>query len=379
MRDAFARLPAAHSATRLTVALPARDEAAALPDALSALASQVDPTGRLLPSGFFDVIVFANACGDATATVARAFARTHPWLAIYVIEADLPPDAAHIGTARRAVMDAASERFERTSKPDGVVATTDADSIVDADWVCATLAEMATADAVTGRVTLAPEALEDFSPTVRARYLRAEAYHSVVADLEAIRDPVAYDPLPRHAQHVGASFAVSSAAYRRAGGLPQLSRMEDIEFYKALHRIDARVRHSPAVRVTTSARTSARVNGGLATRLEAYGNGTERFEGAMVEEPAHTLARIDARAALRRIWNGTMRSSDVAYVTATYGVPRERFMQLFDANDPFGANAQRFESAGDAAFAHSPLVSLEFAHAKLDLVRLGAIREILNR
>lgn len=379
MRDAFVHLPAPHPETRLTVALPARDEAAALPIALSALASQVDDRGRRLRLGCFEVIVFANSCRDATAAIARAFAEAHPWLAIHVFEAELPRDTAHIGTARRAVMDAASERFERLAKPGGVIATTDADSVVDADWVFATLAEMARADAVTGRITLAPGELDDLPVGVRARYLLADAYHSVVAELEAIRDPVSYDPLPRHAQHVGASFAVSRTAYHRAGGLPQLPRMEDIEFYKALHRIDARVRHSPAVRVTTSARTRARVDGGLASRLAGYACDTGRFDGAMAEDPAYTLARIDARAALRRIWNGAMRSSDVARVSTTYGISGERFRRIFDADETFGENARRLESAGDAAFANPALVSMEVAHGELDRVRIGAVHEIVNR
>lgn len=337
-----------------------------LPAALDAFAAQVD-----VPANSFDAIVFANSCRDDTANVAKAFARAHPEFAIHVVEGELPRGSAHIGAARGAVMDAACARFARDGRPSGIVATTDADSVVDARWVRATLDAMGRADAVTGRVTLLPGELEALPSAIRAGYLLDDAYRAVVADLEAMRDPVDDDPLPRHAHHFGASFAVTARAYRRAGGLPRLPRMEDIALYGALRRIDARVRHAPEVTVATSARTIARVDGGLATRLAAYASAraNDVFGGADVEVPRYTIARIDARASLRRMWNGSNRADDRARVLSTYGISEGVFLRLFDSSSTFGENAWRLEEHGDAAFRNPERVSMAVALAELERVR----------
>lgn len=365
MTSLFEDLPLPDDKTKVTVALPARHEAATLRATLDAFASQVDARGRPLPARAFDVIVFANSCRDATATIARTFAREHPFIPVHVVEADLPQGAEHVGTARGAAMDAAAERFLRRNRSDGIVATTDADSIVDPDWVSATVAEFSCIDAVTGRIELLPADLAAMSARSRIRYELDDEYHALVANLEAIRDPVAYDPLPRHAQHFGASFAVSALAYRRAGGLPRVPRMEDIALYGALHRIDARVRHSPQVRVRTSARTIARVVGGLATRLDEYENPGANALAHVAEAPEYTIARIDGRAALRAVWNGTSGAHDLHRVLATYGITVQRFRQLFEETEPFGANAQRLERHGDRAFMHPPMVPIGNAIASL--------------
>ena len=48
-------------------------------------------------------------------------------------------------------------------------------------------------------------------------------------------------------------MAVTVGAYRRVGGIPPLPSLEDVALYDALRAVNARIRHSPAVRVVTSA------------------------------------------------------------------------------------------------------------------------------
>jgi glycosyltransferase involved in cell wall biosynthesis len=231
---------------RMTVVLPARNEEAHIARALHALAEQ--PAREL-----FDAIVFANGCTDATAAVARAFGLRHPELSLHVVEETLPAGLDHVGAARRIVMDCAAQRFVDADRP-GIVATTDADTVVGIDWVARTFEEMEAADAVAGFVEIGPAERAALPPAVRALYALENEFRAAWTEVETMLDPQAADPLPRHRSFVGASFAVSVDAYVRAGRLPPLPVLEDREFVRALRRIDARIRHSLRVRAFTSGR-----------------------------------------------------------------------------------------------------------------------------
>ena len=125
MSDPFAGLAPLGPGCRLTVAIPARDEERLVGRALAALAAQRALDGAPLAPELFDVLVFANGCRDRTAQVARGAA---PHLRVQVVEGGLPAGAAHVGMARKLVMDGAARRFERAGRPDGLIASTDADS-----------------------------------------------------------------------------------------------------------------------------------------------------------------------------------------------------------------------------------------------------------
>ncbi len=76
LRDACAtrlhqQLPPPRAGLRVSVIIPAKDEAANLPATLTSLAAQTNWRGRALPPNTFEVIVLANNCADATATVVR--------------------------------------------------------------------------------------------------------------------------------------------------------------------------------------------------------------------------------------------------------------------------------------------------------------------
>lgn len=65
----------------------------------------------------------------------------------------------------------------------------------------------------------------------------------------------------------GANLGVSADAYRRAGGFPPLKCSEDAALVDRLIATGARIAWSAAPRVTTSARTVARVRGGFGDTL----------------------------------------------------------------------------------------------------------------
>jgi glycosyltransferase involved in cell wall biosynthesis len=346
--DPFAALPAPLPGCRLTVAIPARDEERLIARALAALARQRDLDGAPLAPDLFDVLVFANGCRDRTARAARAALAPH--VRAYVVEGTLPAGAAHVGTARKLVMDAAARRFEHAGRFDALIASTDADSEADPDWIAWTLAEARTVDAVAGRIVLAPGERGELSAAAHALYSCEDAYRRTVADLEDAHDPLPEDPAPRHGQHFGASFAVRVRAYRAAGGVPPLPALEDVALYEALLRADARVRHSPRVRVTTSPRREPRAHGGLGTFLGDLHALGRRGAPWLVDDPRDTLARVEARAALRRIWRGQPRRRDLALTSAAFALTRERWDALFDRGEPFGRNYERIAAGAGGAW-----------------------------
>jgi len=238
-----------------SVVIPVRDEQTTLGACLQALAGQLDLAGRPLAPASYEVILLANNCRDGSAALARAFAARHPELALHVAEIELPPARSHVGWARRLLMDVACRRLERLGRPRGLIATTDADTRVAPTWLAATLREVAQgADAVGGRILADPLGVAALEPATRARYLGDVAYKLLAAELESLLDPDPGDPWPRHHQHTGASFALTVEAYRRVDGLPPLPESEDVALFQALRTLGAAFRHSPLVRVVTSAR-----------------------------------------------------------------------------------------------------------------------------
>ncbi len=361
-------LPPLRPEVLATVAIPARDEALALPHALAALDRQIALDGRPLDPRSYDIVVLANGCSDDTASIVRAHARSRKGPAITVVEIDFAPQDAHIGVARRTLLDALARRALRAERPRAILASTDADTCVDATWLAATIDEMTNADAVMGRISVARAELAALHRQARTLYLRDAAHRRLVGELEAMRDPVAHDPLPRHGQHYGASLAVTAESYVRAGGCPPLRALEDLAFFEALERIDARVRHSMRVRVATSARSYARVDGGFATFLADLG-----ARGSLqVESPVRTIVRLDTRAALRRLWHGEPRATDASAACRAYACTSRDFDERFDPGEPFGVNVARFEALASETWARYAPVAVERALPIVRALRASA-------
>ena len=269
----------------VVVAIPARNEAAWLPGTLAALTAQ---TG--VPA--FGVLVLANNCTDRTAEVARAFQAR---LNLRVVTCDLSGREAGVVGARRAALDLAAS----WAGPDGVVVSTDADTCAAPDWLAHLLAPLrAGADAAAGRILLATAERRALTPAARRTHLYDLAYRLAASRVEARLDPLAHDPWPRHAQHYGASLALSVRAYRQVGGVPDVTSLEDVALVQALQRADLTLRHTPRARVHTSARRCGRVSVGLSTQLDEWDSGrTWTVPGG-----AEVAALARAQAALRRAY-----------------------------------------------------------------------------
>ncbi|WP_110885836.1 glycosyltransferase [Deinococcus yavapaiensis] len=199
---------------RISVVVPAYDEAAYLPRLLSALERQTR-----LPD---EVIVVDNRSTDDTASVARAWGAT-------VVACDTPG----VAYARQAGLLAASGDW---------VASTDADSKPSRQWL-----EHLHGGAPNAVALYGPMRFDEVSPLASvASELGYRAFLNVMA---AVKRP----------NLAGANMAFSRSAALLAGGYPLVEAREDVLLGFALARL-GEVRYVPHALVETSAR---RVKGGF--------------------------------------------------------------------------------------------------------------------
>lgn len=357
----------------LSIIVPVRDESEMLPATLEALARQADLAGAPLHPARYEMLILANNCRDASVAIARSYAHRYPNLAVHVVEADLPEPDAHVGQARRLLMDAAAARLLSLGRRRGVIASTDGDTLVAPTWVAATLHEIDQgADAVGGRILFDRAGLASLDAGVRDCYLRDVGYRWLRAELETFLDPVAHNPWPRHFQNFGASMAVTADAYRRAGGLPAEPFLEDVALFKVLNRIDARVRHSPAVRAVTSARKTGRTEFGLAVQLDRWAL-MERSHRPILVEPVPVItARLLARRTLREWWwhlhGGPRPAVSLPALAGRLGITEGWLIREFEHPQTFGRLLERVrERQGQPGGRGTPRSTVEIPRAIADL------------
>jgi GT2 family glycosyltransferase len=276
---------------RVVAVVPVKDEADWLEPCLTALIHQQ-------VAAFDEILVYINNSTDRSAAVATALAARSP-VPVLVRNVVLPPDQAHAGGARRHAMLWAASR----AGGDGIVLTTDADGVVGPDWLAVNLSALAEgAEAVAGRARIDPR---DEARLPRA-LIEADAneclYAALLDEIDAAIDPDPFDPLPRHDEHSGASIAVTVSAWSRAGGIPDVRSAEDREFFAALRRVDARIRHLNEAVVTVSGRTEGRAAGGMADTIRRRMIATDAFLDSRLEPALAWIARVGLRRRSRTLW-----------------------------------------------------------------------------
>ncbi|SNT44170.1 Glycosyl transferase family 2 [Granulicella rosea] len=294
-----------HGLCRASVIVPARNEEESLGETLDALRLQVELDGRPLACARYEVILLLNNCIDGSAALARRYAERYPAFHLHVLECELAADWAHVGTARRMLMDLACERLESLRLRDGearAILSTDADTRVAEDWIAQNLREIAEgADVVGGRIHLSAADLDELAPGTRLYYERDCELQRLVAEVESLLDPDPADPWPRHLQHFGASLACTPAIYRASGGLPPVKPLEDVAFIDALRKVGARIRHSSRVNITTSSRLDGRAEVGLSGQLTLWTEEQARGLPQMVDSAEWMMHRFRSLANLRRV------------------------------------------------------------------------------
>jgi hypothetical protein len=246
------------------------------------------------------VVLLLNGCIDGTRAEIEALAPSCG-MRIDIVERDLRGADATAGMARSLAVAHAAEGLADHD----ILMTTDADGAVAANWIAANLAALAEgADIVCGRAVidwadalLIPAHLHEDD----ARECRLAA---LIDELATLVDPEPHDPWPRHTEHSGASLAFTVAAWRRAGGIPPIPSGEDRAFVDRMRRIDARIRHDPAVQVTVSGRIQGRAAGGMADTIRRRIVAQDEFIDSAIEPAADRYRRISLRAQARALWQG---------------------------------------------------------------------------
>jgi glycosyltransferase involved in cell wall biosynthesis len=228
------------------VVVPARDEEDHIGACLEALATQ-----RGVARDAYAVLVVLDACRDATAQRARAAAARHPGLQLALLDGP----GQGVGAARRVGMDEAARRLLAAGRPRGLIASTDADTIVAPDWLARQLELVAAgAQAVAGDIRLAGAPPD---PAAR-RAVRGARRLALVRE----RDPAA-----EHPHFAGASMALTAETYVTIGGMEPLRALEDDALGRRLEAAGVHIARSADVRVHTAARTDGRAPRGLAYDL----------------------------------------------------------------------------------------------------------------
>lgn len=251
-------LPPPSPALKVSVVVPARDEEELIGPCLRALAEQ-----RNVSRDEYEVLLVLDHCTDATADRAREVSKTYPSLNLRLL--DGPGEGS--GHARRVGMDAACARLIASRGPDGLIASTDADTVVAPDWLSAQLEAVSRgASAIGGRIELAPDdSLPDslfrwHTERGRRRHRRLLADPSVSGRTE-------------HWQFSGASLSLTADVYTEIGGLEPLTALEDESLERTLRQNGVPIERLLSVRVTTSARLTGRAERGLSHDLSRVVSG----------------------------------------------------------------------------------------------------------
>ncbi len=275
----------------VVVAIPAKDEA----DFIGACLVALNEQGRMPDA----VVLLLNDVSDGTESVARALEPTLRFR-LHIIACTLPPEEASAGHARRLAMALGAEQ----AGPDGILLTTDADSVVPPDWVARNLAALAQgADVVCGRALLNPRDAAAIPPHLHDDDAREQRLIGLLDEMAWMLDPEPNDPLPRHTEASGASIAVTVSAFHRVGGIPAIRSSEDRAFVRALWLVDAKVRHHPSITVTVSGRVHGRADGGMADAIRRRMIQQDEFTDDQAEPAVDAFRRYNLRHRARRAWS----------------------------------------------------------------------------
>lgn len=255
--------------------IPVRDEAAALPALLAALA-RLDGRARL------DLCFYLDGCSDRSESVLRAATGRHR---LHIVAGPRAADA-NAGRARRAAM---AIGLALPHAADALLFTTDADSLPAPDWIAAGAAALRHADVVAGLIVRQHGAADRGQSRIEAYYDRLHACRRRL-------DPVPWEALATHHFSGGANIAIRAACYRAIGGFRPLPSAEDATLLDDAARAGFRVRRDAALVVATSSRRDGRAPQGLAGSLRALDDGVI----PQVAHPHDIAWQAAAQAAARR-------------------------------------------------------------------------------
>lgn len=374
----------------VSIVVPVRDEAENLPKTLESFVNQTNLENSPLDPAIFEVIVLANNCCDNSAEIIEKWRKKNPNYNFHFAEITLPEENANVGFVRRLLMNEAYCRLKSNKFGGGIIATTDGDTRVSSDWITNIMSEIENGtDAVGGRILIDENEFQSLDKKARDFHLLDEEYRLLVAEIEDFYDRIPHDSLPRHHQHFNANFAVITDAFESAGGIPDVKFLEDVAFYNALSRIDAKFRHSPNVKVFTSARNRGRTALGLSTQLNEWEIMGRNGDEYLVESAQTIEKRLTARREIRRFWQAA-KSKNLIDFTEIYKLAQKlcisntSLLSSLKSSETFGILMEKIieeQNASDKWKQENPLVPVQNAISDLqkNLDKPGSSKKTQNK
>lgn len=238
----------------IAVVVPSRNEADLLPRALNALEIAATRFARKIP----DVPVSLTVVLDSTIDDSMGLLSAHPKVHVECVS------AGRVGLARNAGIVAAVLRAQLP--PEQLwVATTDADSIVPADWLERHYAiAVEGAHVLTG--TVEPDPSELNSTTLSTWYAGHELREG-------------------HPHIHGANLGLRADVFAKLGGFGDQELHEDRDFVAKARRRGYVITATDSCRVRTSGRLQSRVRGGFADFLAHIDSKAEHTQGSPTTSP----------------------------------------------------------------------------------------------
>ncbi|VAW24509.1 hypothetical protein MNBD_BACTEROID01-2178 [hydrothermal vent metagenome] len=261
--------------TSLIVVIPCFRE----PDILKTLDSLAECNH---PNGKVEVIVLINHPEDALPQEVVFNKKTyedvrywhkvnHPFFTIPDIEPiPLPKKWAGAGLARKKGMDEAARRFNTLNKPDGLIVSLDADTLVDKNYFEEIEKHFQNNSTHIGATLAFRHQTEGVEPKLKEGITLYEKY------LHYYRGALAYTGYPYALFTIGSAFVVTAGAYVKRGGMNRRKAGEDFYFLQNLTR-QGTIGEIKTTCVYPSARVSDRVPFGTGPILQKWLDGTENL------------------------------------------------------------------------------------------------------
>lgn len=265
------------------IVIPARNEARRIGRCLRAIANQAP--GALVST---IIVMVANNCTDETCKQALSIARAAS-LDLLILDIAFPGSGS-VGAARRIGVNAAKRMWPELAYFLG----TDADCLVDGNWVSANRTYLKSVDCVCGNILPQPDEVR-FLPPECGRAARLE-YEYTRAMLEFINlmQPDPLNPWPHHGSAGGASLGFRYDAYRAVGGFSDLVCGEDRDLVGKFHAGGRTVLYPSNVRVFASCRLKGRAPGGMADALAARAGDSDSFADEALAPVSELMSRMVA-------------------------------------------------------------------------------------
>lgn len=334
----------------VAICVPVRNEEDELDCLLDGLAAQTD-----CDLATVILCVFLDGCSDGSAAILAARARMLPFAV--VVRAGEPHPIANAGRARRAAMDIGHIAL---GGRDGLLLTTDADTVPAPDWIARSREALRGADVVAGRILrrpARPSPLQD----------RLETYYDRLCSLRRRLDPVPWDSKDPHHCTGGANLGFRAEAYAAVGGFRHLASGEDARIVDDAARLGLRVRRDRSSIVHTSSRRDGRASGGLATHLHQLDQAPHATSA--VAHPADAAWQYGMQAHARRMF-AEQRFDRLADLLA---LPLSNVVDVA-CDCPNGeAFAMRIVPSPPSGIRHIGLDEAEIVLATLEMDCIGAI------